>query len=200
MPNIERSNMSVPRTNIKTTSTFKATVQRSITQSKNGKPPVTHSVKQTANAHFINGRLEDGNIDYEIRSNQTNADALHELRNQEKELEIMIKNYRIDDDDFVDAIDYVDNKYDDNKNIPEMNENSKMLKERTATTITNRKPLEPSPAGTPAKKTVSKSRYYVFFILICMIRIIKNAEGMFSQGFLPLQLPLIQYLPYISRA
>lgn len=99
MPNIDRSNNAMPRNNnIKTTSTFKSTVQRSITQSKNGKPPTTFAARATAEANFVNGELKSSNVQYDI------SDPLDVLKNQEKQLDLMMQNHTIiDDEEFVDC-------------------------------------------------------------------------------------------------
>lgn len=181
MPNSDRSNMSLPKANMKSTSTFKATVQRSITQSRNGKPPVTHTMRQSADAHFINGQLKTGNVEYVVRSDDN--DALDMLRNQEQDLEIMMRNYRIDDEEFVDASDIIDNMYSD-KGLPAI-ENGNVLKEKIITNGSNRKPLESPTYGSP-KKPVSKYTIYRFLYsslafvplntLFCNARNVQNDE------------------------
>lgn len=159
VPNLDRTNNAIPRTSIKTTSSFKSTVQRSITQTRNGKP-VTYAARQSAEATFVNGELHSGNVDYQVRNDN---DTLDLLKNQERELEILMKNHRLDDEKFIEVgIEGVDDMDDigvgdHGRTVMKAIENGNVEKRNGF-----KKSVENINAGsTPIKKTVS--RFIMFY-------------------------------------
>lgn len=115
MPNLEKtsSNPLTSRT-VKSTSTFKASVQRSITQSRNGKPPVTHMIRQSGEANFINGDLKSKHLTYEENgtdmkprihtlsfeangNNYENDDVVDSMNKQQRQLELMMESHNLND-------------------------------------------------------------------------------------------------------
>lgn len=80
------------------TMTVKASVQRSVSHSQTGKPLKSRTIKQTSNAIYTNGKLVEQNNTYEQRNDDENDHAINMLKQQQKELEMMMNNHNINDD------------------------------------------------------------------------------------------------------
>lgn len=74
---------------------MKASVQRTVSNSQTGRQPQSRTVKKTANATYTNGRLVHENSTYEDKNE--NDYAINSLKQQQRELEMMMNNHNIDD-------------------------------------------------------------------------------------------------------